>query len=179
MTTAARPAPEPLPGYKPAKSLVFAGLYPVSGEDYPLLRDALEKLHLNDASLSFEPETSVALGLRLPLRLPRPAAHGDRPGAARARVRPRPHRLARRRSSTASTLTARPRRGRRSTTRRSCRPGEIESIAEPWVKVSVVTPSQYIGTLMELSTSRRGTFQTMEYLDPSASCSTSSCRWPR
>ena len=62
MTSAARPAAEPLPGYKPAKPMVFAGIYPVNGEDYPILRDALEKLHLNDASISFEPETSIALG---------------------------------------------------------------------------------------------------------------------
>ena len=54
--------PQPLPGYKPAKPLVFAGIYPVNGPDYPVLRDALEKLHLNDASISFEPESSVALG---------------------------------------------------------------------------------------------------------------------
>ena len=62
VTTVARPAAEPLPGYQEAKSLVFAGIYPVSGEDYPLLRDALEKLHLNDASFTYEPESSVALG---------------------------------------------------------------------------------------------------------------------
>ena len=57
ITAVANPAPKPLPGYKPAKPLVFAGLYPVRGEDYPALRDALEKLHLNDASISFTPET--------------------------------------------------------------------------------------------------------------------------
>src|SRR5207247_702630 len=62
VTTVADPAPQPLAGYQPAKSLVFAGIYPVSGEDYPLLRDALEKLHLNDASFTYEPESSVALG---------------------------------------------------------------------------------------------------------------------
>ncbi|HET7677314.1 MAG TPA: translation elongation factor 4, partial [Candidatus Limnocylindrales bacterium] len=62
LTLAARPAPAPLPGYKPAKPLVFAGIYPIDGTDYPLLRDALEKLHLNDASVSFQPESSVALG---------------------------------------------------------------------------------------------------------------------
>ena len=62
VTTVARPAAEPLPGYQPAKSLVFAGIYPVSGEDYPLLREALERLHLNDASFTYEPESSVALG---------------------------------------------------------------------------------------------------------------------
>ena len=62
ITTVADPASEPLPGYQEAKSLVFAGIYPVSGEDYPLLRDAIEKLHLNDASFTYEPESSVALG---------------------------------------------------------------------------------------------------------------------
>src|SRR6476659_9746216 len=62
ITSATRPAAEPLPGYQAAKSLVFAGIYPVSGEDYPLLRDAIEKLHLNDASFTFEPESSIALG---------------------------------------------------------------------------------------------------------------------
>ena len=62
VTTVAKPATEPLPGYQEAKSLVFSGLYPLSGPDYPLLRDALEKLHLNDASFTYEPESSVALG---------------------------------------------------------------------------------------------------------------------
>ena len=70
--------------------MVFAGLYPTANDDYPLLRDALEKLELNDASLLYEPESSVALGLRLPLRLPRHAPHGDHAGAPGARVRPRP-----------------------------------------------------------------------------------------
>ncbi|HYO44769.1 MAG TPA: translation elongation factor 4, partial [Candidatus Limnocylindrales bacterium] len=62
VTTVANPAAEPVPGFQVAKSLVFAGLYPLSGPDYPLLRDALEKLHLNDASFTYEPESSVALG---------------------------------------------------------------------------------------------------------------------
>ena len=62
LTTQARPASEPLPGYQEARSLVFAGIYPLSGEDYPLLREAFDKLHLNDASFTFEPESSVALG---------------------------------------------------------------------------------------------------------------------
>ena len=90
ITEAARPALEPFPGFKEMKPMVFAGLYPVEGSEYPQLRDALEKLRLNDASFHFEPETSLALGLRVPLRVPRAAPHGDRPGAARARVRRRP-----------------------------------------------------------------------------------------
>src|SRR4029450_4993812 len=62
LTAVERAAAAPLPGYKQAKPLVFAGIYPLNGPDYPLLRDALEKLHLNDASIAFEPESSVALG---------------------------------------------------------------------------------------------------------------------
>ena len=83
-------ATEPLGGYKHPNPMVYAGLYPIDGDDYPTLRDALERLQLNDAALAYEPETSGRARLRLPVRLPRPAAHGDRPRAARARVQPRP-----------------------------------------------------------------------------------------
>ena len=83
-------ATEALTGYREPRPMVYSGLYPVDGSDYPNLRDALERLQLNDAALVWEPETSVALGFRLPLRLPRAAAHGDHPRAARTRVRPRP-----------------------------------------------------------------------------------------
>ena len=81
------PPPAPLPGFKEIKPQVFAGLYPVESNQYEALRDALEKLKLNDASLHYEPEVVAGAGLRLPLRLPRPAAHGHRAGAARARIR--------------------------------------------------------------------------------------------
>ena len=77
----ANPAAEPLPGYRPAKPMVFAGLYPVESDEYRSLRDALEKLQLNDASLVYEPESSDGARLRLPLRLPGPAAHGDHPAS--------------------------------------------------------------------------------------------------
>ena len=98
VTSARNGATEALAGYREPKPMVYSGLYPVDGSDYPMLRDALDKLQLNDAALTYEPETSVALGLRLPLRLSRPAAPGDHPRAPGARVRPRPdlHRAERR-----------------------------------------------------------------------------------
>ena len=71
ITEAARPTTEPFPGFKELKPMVFAGLYPVEGHEYPELRDALEKLRLNDASFFYEPETLGGAGLRLPLRVPR------------------------------------------------------------------------------------------------------------
>ena len=93
LTTAARPADAPLPGYQEPLPLVFAGIYPMRGDDYPELRDALDKLHLNDAGLRLRAGVVGRARLRIPLRLPWPAPHGDHPGASRAGVRPRPHRL--------------------------------------------------------------------------------------
>jgi GTP-binding protein LepA len=165
MTSATRPSTQPLPGYKQAKALVFAGLYPVNGEDLPDLRDALDKLHLNDASISFEPETSVALGtgfrvgflglLHMEIVQERLEREFDLDLIASApSVEYRVHLM----NNRGEVMVDNPAR---------LPPiGEIETIDEPWVKVSVVTPSQYIGTLMELSTGRRGIFQTMEYIDP-------------
>ncbi len=165
LTLAERPAERPLPGYKPAKPLVFAGIYPLNGQDYPLLRDALEKLHLNDASIGFEPETSVALGF------------GFRCGFLGLLhmeiVQERLERefgldLIASAPSVEYRVTLLQGRGEVAVDNPAELPpaGEIEAIAEPWVKVSVVTPGQYIGALMELASNRRGTFSTMEYLDP-------------
>ena len=165
MTASTRPASEPLPGYKPAKPLVFAGLYPLAGPDYPILRDALEKLHLNDASISFEPESSVALGfgfrcgflglLHMEIVQERLEREFDLDIIASA-------------PSVEYVVTLTHGRGevRVDNPARLPGPSDIESIAEPWVKVSIVTPSSYIGTLMELATTRRGSFNGMEYLDP-------------
>ncbi len=100
ITLEADPCAGPLPGFKKIQPRVFAGLFPVSTDDYEQFRDALQKLKLNDSALHYEPEVSTALGFGFRMRLPRPAAHGDRPGAARARVRPRPRSPARRPSST-------------------------------------------------------------------------------
>ncbi|HTC86311.1 MAG TPA: translation elongation factor 4 [Candidatus Acidoferrum sp.] len=165
VTIAAHPAAEPLPGYQPAKSLVFAGIYPLSGEDYPLLRDALEKLHLNDASFTYEPESSVALGfgfrcgflglLHMEIVQERLEREFDLDLIASA-------------PSVEYHVVLTNSRGIVNVDNPSLLPGisEIEEIQEPWVTLSVVTPSTYIGPLMELSTNRRGTFDNMEYLDP-------------
>jgi GTP-binding protein LepA len=165
VTTVAHPAPHPLPGYQPAKSLVFAGIYPVAGVDYPVLREAMEKLHLNDASFSFEPESSVALGfgfrcgflglLHMEIvqeRLER--EFGQELIASAPSVEYRVVLLNNGGLVAVDNPSKMP------------NAGEIEEIQEPWVKLSVVAPSNFIGALMELATNRRGTFLGMEYLDP-------------
>jgi GTP-binding protein LepA len=165
VTTVAQPSPHPLPGYQPAKSLVFAGIYPVAGVDYPVLREAMEKLHLNDASFSFEPESSVALGfgfrcgflglLHMEIvqeRLER--EFGQELIASAPSVEYRVVLLNNGGVVAVDNPSKMP------------NAGEIEEIQEPWVKLSVVAPSNFIGALMELATNRRGTFLGMEYLDP-------------
>ncbi len=87
LTSARNPAEKALPGFKKVKPQVYAGLFPVSSDDYESFRDALGKLSLNDASLFYEPESSSATGLWFPLRLPRPVAHGDHSGASGTRIR--------------------------------------------------------------------------------------------
>jgi GTP-binding protein LepA len=165
ITSAARPAAEPIPGFQQARSLVFAGIYPVSGEDYPLLRDALEKLHLNDASFTFEPESSVALGF------------GFRCGfLGLLHMEIVQERLEREFSldliasapSVEYEVVLMHARGTVTVDNPSKLPpvNDIEEIREPWVRLSVVTPATYIGALMELSTNRRGAFIDLEYLDP-------------
>jgi GTP-binding protein LepA len=164
ITTMQNAAQEPLPGYRPIKPIVFAGLYPVDAEDYHLLKDALDKLHLNDASLVYEPEDSQALGfgfrcgflglfhmeiiqerlereygLNLLATAPSVEYHVLTTGGSMAIV-DRP-----------ADLPA---------------PPEIEEIEEPWVKISIFSPSEYIGQIMDLVLSRRGEHQGMEYVDP-------------
>ena len=165
VTLADRPAVAPLPGYQPAKPLVFAGLYPVAGDDYPLLRDALEKLHLNDASFTFEPESSVALGfgfrcgflglLHMEIVQERLEREFGLELIASAPSVEYQVTLSHGRGTVVVDNPA-----------RMPSPGEIEAIAEPWVRVSIVSPATYIGALMELTTNRRGVFVDLEYLDP-------------
>ena len=165
VTIAASPAREPLPGYQPAKSLVFAGIYPIIGSEYPNLRDAMEKLHLNDASFSFTPESSAALGfgfrcgflglLHMEIVQERLEREFGQELIASA-------------PSVEYKVVLMHGQGIVEVDNPSKMPnaGEIEEVQEPWVKLAIVTPSTYIGTLMELATNRRGTFVDMEYLDP-------------
>ena len=154
---------EPLPGYSPAKPMVFAGIYPVEGNEYPLLRDALDRLKLNDASLFFEPETSTALGF------------GFRCGflgllhmeIVQERIE---------REYNLDILATAP-SVQYHVTRTSGEvlevdnpsempdEGEIEKIEEPWMDISIFTPTRYIGTIMDLVTTRRGTFKEMKYIE--------------
>jgi GTP-binding protein LepA len=163
LTTFATPATEPLPGYRPVKPMVFAGLYPVESEDYNALRDALEKLQLNDAALVFEPESSQALqfgfrcgflglfhmeivqerlereyGLDLIATAPSVAYQVVLQNGETINI-----------SSPADLPDA----------------SAIREIREPWMRVQVFTPADYIGQVMELVKRRRGIYRSTEYLD--------------
>lgn len=154
---------EPLPGYQPAKPMVFAGLYPVEGNDYPLLRDALDRLKLNDASLSYEPETSGALGF------------GFRCGfLGLLHMEIIQERLEREYNldilATAPSVAYVVTKTNGETIQvdnPSAMPsfGDIEKIEEPWMDISIFSPSRYIGTIMELVTTRRGTYKDLKYIE--------------
>ena len=163
ITTAEKGAAEPLPGYRGVNPMVYCGLYPVESSDYDNLKDALEKLQLNDAALVFEPETSVALGfgfrcgflgllhmdvvqerlereyhLKLITTAPTVIYHVYKTDGTMLKV------------SNPSELPP---------------PTEIEHIEEPYVKATVIVPSDYVGAVMEISQDKRGEFKGMDYLD--------------
>src|SRR5437868_729688 len=154
---------EALPGYKPAKPMVFAGIYPVEGSDYPLLRDALDRLKLNDASLFYEPETSNALGF------------GFRCGfLGLLHMEIVQERIEREYNldilATAPSVEYYVTKNNGEVLRVDNPsdvpdPGEIEKIEEPWMDISIFTPARYIGTIMDLVTTRRGTFSEMKYIE--------------
>jgi GTP-binding protein LepA len=162
ITSVGRPAGKPLPGYKDVKPMVFAGLFPTDSDDYPELRDALEKLKLNDAALFYEPETSQALGF------------GFRCGflgllhmeIVRERLE---------REFDLDLLVTAPNVAYRVKARTgewvevhnpAEFPREVEEVEEPYVKASIIVPKEYVGAVMELCNERRGTFDHMEYLSP-------------
>ncbi len=145
--------------------MVFCGLYPIDGDEFPSLREALEKLRLNDSQLHLRARDLRRPGLRVPLRVPRAAAHGDHPRAARARVRPRRSSPPPRRCSTSCT---RPTATMVTIDNPSELPPatEVEDIEEPFLTATILTPTDYTGTLMELCQSRRGEMTKIEYLSP-------------
>jgi GTP-binding protein LepA len=162
ITSARRPAPGALAGYQPANPMVFAGLYPLAGEDYPLLRDALDRLRLNDASLVYEPESSAALGfgfrtgflgllhmeivrerlereydLELLITAPSVEYHARKTDGTELKV------------DSPSQLPP---------------TVEIEEIQEPWVEATLFVPPNHVGTIMELVQARRGSLVQMDYV---------------
>jgi GTP-binding protein LepA len=163
ITLAQRPARAPLPGYREVKPMVFSGLYPTDTEQYPELRDALERLQLNDAALQYQPETSSALGfgfrcgflgmlhmeivqerlerefnLNLITTVPNVEYHVYRIGKPMLAIE--------------NPIDMPP-------------PGEIERIEEPYVRATIVVPTEYIGGVMKLCQERRGIHTAMKYLD--------------
>ncbi|HXK34289.1 MAG TPA: translation elongation factor 4 [Dehalococcoidia bacterium] len=162
VTDDARPAEAPLPGYRPAKPMVFAGLYPQRANEYDLLRDALDKLQLTDASLLYTPESSAALGF------------GFRCGfLGLFHMEIIQERLER--EYDLDLLATAPSVEYQVTKTNGDEivvdspaelppPQEIEEIREPWMDISVVCPDRYIGAVMELVTGNRGEFKKMEYL---------------
>ena len=163
VTDAAAPTAEPLPGYRPVQPMVYCGIYTEDGSKYPDLRDALEKLQLNDASLSFEPESSVALGfgfrcgflgmlhmeviqerlerefdLDLVTTLPSVIYHVYKTDGTMVAV-DNPHNYP--------------------------DPATIEHAEEPYVKVNIIAPNEYVGNIMPMCQDRRGEFKDMQYLD--------------
>lgn len=159
-------AAESLPGYRPAKPMVFAGLYPLEGDDYSLLRDALEKLNLNDASLIYEPETSAALGFGFRCGF-LGTLHMDIVGE-RLRREYGLELLATAPSVAYQVATA---SGWELTVDNPSKlpsMGEVKEIREPWMAVSIITPSRYIGTVMELLRERRGEYKEMQYFQREA-----------
>jgi GTP-binding protein LepA len=162
LTSTSRRATEALPGYKDVKPMVFAGLFPTDSDEYPELRDALERLKLNDGALFYEPETSTALGF------------GFRCGFLGLLhmeiVRERLEReFALELIVTAPNVAYRvkEKNGDWQEVHNPAEfPREIEEVEEPYVKASIIVPKEYVGAVMELNNERRGTFDHMEYLSP-------------
>ena len=164
VTGADRPAPDPLVGYREPKAMVFCGLYPIDGDEYLDLRDALDRLRLNDSSFSYTPETSTALGfgyrcgflglLHMEIITERLEREFDLDIIATTpsveyRVR-----------TTAGTEVA------VDSPSRLPPAGEVAAIAEPFLLLSIIAPARHTGTLMELCQKRRGTLRGMDYLSP-------------
>ncbi|MFN8050561.1 MAG: translation elongation factor 4 [Acidimicrobiales bacterium] len=164
ITEAARPAAEPLPGYMEPKPMVFCGLYPVDGDAFDDLRDALEKLRLNDSSFSYEPEVSGALGFGfrvgylglLHMEIVRERLEREFDLNLIATAPSVEYRLVKQDGSEVvvdNPADLPP-------------PSEFKQILEPYFACSIITPSNYVGTLMDLCQSRRGEMKKIDYLSP-------------
>ena len=163
ITDADNPAAEPLPGYKQANPMVFCGIYPADGADYESLRDALEKVGLNDASLSYEPETSMALGfgfrcgflglLHMEIIQERLEREFDLDLVTTA-----PSVIYKVRKNDGTELTV-------DNPSNLPDPSEIQSMEEPMVEAHIMTPSDYVGAIMELCQEKRGVFRDMKYIE--------------
>jgi GTP-binding protein LepA len=160
LTSESNPAAEPLPGYKDVKPMVFAGLFPTDSDAYPELRDALEKLKLNDAALFYEPETSQALGfgfrcgflglLHMEIvreRLEREFDLDLLVTAPNVAYRVKPPNGEWIEVHTPTDM-----------------PNELEEVEEPYIKASIIVPKEFVGAVMELNNDRRGRFDHLEYL---------------
>jgi GTP-binding protein LepA len=164
LTSRARPAVEPLPGYREVKPVVFCGLFPIDTDRYEDLRDALERLALNDAALSYDPETSEALGFGFRCGF-LGLLHMD---IVRERLE-REYDLELLATTPNVRYEARVREGRVVEVHSPAEmpdPAEVEEILEPFITATIVTPSDYVGAVMELCQGRRGTHVEMHYLSP-------------
>ncbi|MDT3426602.1 GTP-binding protein LepA [Paenibacillus forsythiae] len=163
VTDAKRPTPEPLPGYRKINPMVYCGLYPIETSDYNDLREALEKLQLNDASLSFEPETSSALGfgfrcgflglLHMEIIQERIEREFNIPLITTA-----PSVIYRIKLTNGEMIEI-------DNPSNYPEVGKIDYVEEPYVKAAVIVPNDFVGTVMELCQNKRGEFVNMEYLD--------------
>jgi GTP-binding protein LepA len=163
VTLASMPAAQPLPGYREPKPMVWSGLFPADGGDYPLLRDALDKLKLSDAALVYEPESSQALGFGFRcgflglLHMDIVKERLEREfGLELIATAPNVEFLVRRGDEVLSVHNP----------SEMPLPGTYDEVEEPFVLATVVTPSTYIGPVMELCQQRRGSLQDMKYLSP-------------
>ena len=164
VTEASRPAPKPLEGYQNPKPMVFCGIYPIDGDELPDLRDALEKLKLNDASFTYEPETSAALGfgfrcgflglLHMEIVRERLEREFDLSLIATAPSVEYIAHLTNGGILPVDNPSAMP------------EPQFIDHIDEPLLKLTIIGPAEYTGTIMDLCQTRRGRMQKMEYLSP-------------
>ncbi|MCI0809829.1 MAG: elongation factor 4 [Chloroflexi bacterium] len=163
MTLAANPAAEPLPGYTPQRPMVFTGIFPTEAEDYPELRDALDKLQLNDAALVFEPESSAALGFGFRCGF-LGLLHMD---IVQERLE-REYGLGLIATAPSVSYEVLLKDGEIITIDNPSKlpdNNQLAEIYEPWVNITIVSPSRYIGPIMELVTAKRGEYKKMEYLE--------------